>query len=210
MCRARATGNQQRGGHRSERASRPDQHPVTDAQQQPHQGRLAARRHESPAVSRSRERSGVGPQADRPVNGTQHLYLSGNHVVDLSPLKGLTRLSSLHLDGNQITDLRPIGGLKPLSSLDLENNKITDLSALAGLNSLQHLFLEGNPVSDLTPLITMARKDAEGEKRFAPFCMVYLSPHQGKAGQVAELSKYVHTVEVSAAKPEGHKGGKKK
>jgi len=56
----------------------------------------------------------------------------------------------------------------------------------------------------------MARKDAEGEKRFAPFCMVYLSPHQGKAEQVAELKKYLHTVEVSAAKPEGHKGGKKK
>jgi Leucine-rich repeat (LRR) protein len=111
------------------------------------------------------------------------------------------RLWSLYLDGNQIADLMPIGSLKLLSELDLKRNKIKEVSPLDGLSSLQYLSMEGNPVSDLTPLVVMAKKDAEGEKRFAPFWTVYLSPNQGKAAQVTELKKYVHTVEVAAAKP---------
>jgi hypothetical protein len=56
----------------------------------------------------------------------------------------------------------------------------------------------------------MAKKDAEGEKRFAPFWRVYLSSKEGKTAQVAELRKYVHAVEVSEARPPGETGASKK
>ena len=125
------------------------------------------------------------------------LSLSNNRVADLSPLKNATRLWSLYLAGNQITDLQPISGLKGLTSLDLSRNRIKDLSPLAGMTSLSYLSLEGNPVSDLAPLVSVAKKDAEGEKRFAPYLSVYLTPGPGSAAQVAELKKYVHDVHIA-------------
>ena len=130
------------------------------------------------------------------------LSLSNNRVTDLSPLKDATRLWSLYLDGNQIADLRPVSGLKGLSSLDLSRNRIKDLSPLAGITSLRFLSLEGNPVRDLAPLVNMAKKDAEGEKQFAPYLTVYLSPGQGSAEQVAELKKYVHDIHIEEANAE--------
>ena len=138
------------------------------------------------------------------------LSLSNNRVADLSPLKNDARLWSLYLAGNQITDLRPISGLKGLSSLDLAGNRIKDLSPLVGITSLRYLRLEGNPVNDLGPLVSMAKKDAEGEKQFAPYLMVYLSPGQGSAAQVTELKKYVHDVHIAETKTEDSITGKPK
>jgi internalin A len=130
------------------------------------------------------------------------LYLSNNRVTDLGPLKHASHLWSLLLAGNQIADLKPISGLKWLSSLDLKRNRIKDLSPLTGITSLTYLSLEENPVSDLTPLVNMTKKDAEGEKLFAPFLTIYLSPGQGSPGQLAELKKYVHEVNISGTRME--------
>jgi internalin A len=138
------------------------------------------------------------------------LSLANNKVADLTPLKNATRLWSLYLAGNQITDLHPISGLKALSSLDLTRNRIKDLSPLTGLTGLRYLLLEGNPVSDLAPLVSMAKRDAEGEKQFAPYLSVYLSPGQGSAAQVAELKKYVHDVHIAETKTEDKSAGKGK
>lgn len=138
------------------------------------------------------------------------LSLSNNRVADLSPLKNATRLWSLYLAGNQITDLRPISVLKGLSSLDLAKNRIKDLSPLAGITSLRYLMLEGNPVRDLAPLVNMAKKDAEGEKQFAPYLAVNLSPGQGSPAQVAELKKYVHDVHIAETIAEDKITGKSK
>jgi len=121
-------------------------------------------------------------------------------VADLSPLKNATRLWSLYLAGNQITDLKPISSLKGLSSLDLARNRIKDLSPLEGITSLRFLSLEGNPVTDLAPLVGMTKRDAEGEKQFAPYLTVYLSRGQGSAVQVSELKKYVHDVHIADTK----------
>ncbi len=142
----------------------------------------------------------LAPLAD--LTSLNTLSLSNNRVTDLSPLKNSPRLWSLYLAGNQITDLRPISGLNGLSSLDLTGNRIKDLSALAGITSLRYLRLEGNPVTDLGPLVSMVKKDAEGEKQFAPYLMVYLSSGQGTAAQVAELKKYVHDVHVAETRAE--------
>ena len=98
-----------------------------------------------------------------------------NAPVDISPLAGLTKLTSLQMggvviddlsavaglqnlisltvfNGEQALDLTPLAGLKNLQSLTLRNNKITDISPLAGLTSLTYLDLEGNEVTDVAPL----------------------------------------------------------
>ena len=80
------------------------------------------------------------------------LYLSGNEISDLSPLAGLTALTTLYLSGNEISDLSPLAGLTALTTLYLSGNEISDLSPLAGLTALTTLRLTGNEISDLSPL----------------------------------------------------------
>src|SRR5690606_24348388 len=96
------------------------------------------------------------------------------------------------MDRNQVADLSPLSGLKWLSTLALRNNKISDLKPLAGLTELRYTFLEGNPLKDLSPLVEMARKDAEGEQRFAPYWNLYLDleslPEEAKQ-QVEQLKE---------------------
>ena len=53
------------------------------------------------------------------------------------------------------------------------------------------LFLQKNKISDVGPLAESAKKDAEGEKRFAPFMHLYLSENpltdEAKKDQLAAL-----------------------
>ena len=64
-------------------------------------------------------------------------------------------------------------------------------SPLASFTELRYLFLEQNKIQDLGTLVAMAKKDAEGEKRFAPFLRVYLAGNPlndtAKKRQAAEL-----------------------
>ena len=138
--------------------------------------------------------SNLSPLAE--ITTMNSLYLANNQIKDVGPLAKMNKLWSLYLEGNQVSDLKPLGGLKWLSSLDLRKNKVKDLSPLSTLTSLNFLMLEGNPISDLTPLIAMAQKDAEGEKRFAPFLTVTVG-HSAKSAQVTALKKFVHTVTVN-------------
>ena len=85
------------------------------------------------------------------------------------------KLWSLYLAGNQVSDLKPLGQLRFLSSLDLTDNRITDLSPLEPLTELRYLILNNNRISDLGKLVSMSKKDFEGEKRFAPYLRLYLA-----------------------------------
>ena len=62
------------------------------------------------------------------------------------------------------------------------------------MTELRYLIIENNIISDLTPLVAMAKKDAEGEKRFAPFLRIYLSGNplseEAKTKQLEELRSY--------------------
>jgi internalin A len=116
------------------------------------------------------------------------VYLSNNQIADISPLFGLPRLTSLYLDQNQITSIAGINNLKRLSSLSLSRNQIADVSPLNGLTGLYHLFLEDNRISDLAPLYDMAKKDHDGEKRFAPFINLYLKGNPLKASARTQLN----------------------
>ncbi|MCG9132796.1 leucine-rich repeat domain-containing protein [Candidatus Poribacteria bacterium] len=81
------------------------------------------------------------------INLTLWLNLAGNTISDVSPISGLTKLTTLHLYGNTITDIAPLSGLTQLRMLHLSNNNISDVSALTGLARLAHLNVERNPLS---------------------------------------------------------------
>lgn len=147
------------------------------------------------------------------LTGLQSLEVSDNEIVDLKPLSGLTNLSSLSIANNKISDPSAIAGLlrlwslslsgngitsltglkelKQLCVLSLKGNRIADLSPLSGLPALRMLFLENNQIRDLDVLVDMATKDAQNEKRFAPFVKIYLSGNPlsdaARTSQAAEL-----------------------
>ena len=149
------------------------------------------------------------------LTGLQYLHLAGNQISDLAPvakLRALTslylsdndikylrhvgdlrKLWSLYLDGNAVEDSEPLRGLTNLSSLDLRDNQVSALSPLLGLTDLKYLFLEGNKVKTLASLVAMARIDAEGDQRFAPYWRIYLADNplsdDAKGDQIAELKK---------------------
>ena len=80
------------------------------------------------------------------------VWVNSNSITDISPLAGLTNLTSLNLQSNSITDISPLKGLTKLTQLYLGGNTITDLSALEGLSNLTTLYLWGNSITDVSPL----------------------------------------------------------
>src|SRR5678815_1776665 len=74
-------------------------------------------------------------------------------VSDLSPIKGLTKLTVLRAPGNRIADLGPVAGLTELTVLDMDDNdRIESLAPVAGLTKLTELSAETNLLTDLEPV----------------------------------------------------------
>ena len=90
------------------------------------------------------------------------LDLNFNNVVDVRPLAELRRLNYLDLWGNEISDLGPLENLEDLFSVDLDDNEITDIRPLAGLSILEALHLNGNAVTDISPLADLEALDTLG------------------------------------------------
>lgn len=76
------------------------------------------------------------------------LSLSGNDLIDISPLRGLSRLVNLYLRDNSISDISALEGLTGLQQLELQENRIRDISPLQGLAELRGLNLKGNRIGD--------------------------------------------------------------
>ena len=128
----------------------------------------------------------------RPLAGLKNmsaLYLGYNQIEYIYPILGLPKLASLHLSVNRITSIEGIGQLKWLSSLSLDGNQIYDLIPLDGLQNLNFLFLEYNQIQDISPLISMARSDQEGERRFA-LLKLYLKGNRVRKSQIEKLKEY--------------------
>lgn len=132
----------------------------------------------------------IGPLAA--LERLNSLYLSHNQITDIGPVKGLKKLWSLYLDHNQICDLTPVAELKGLTTLAVRDNQVSDLGPLEQLRLSNFLFLERNKLENLDVLVRMAKADAEGDKRFAPFWRIYLAGNplsdEAKEHQVAELT----------------------
>lgn len=100
------------------------------------------------------------------------------HGIDLSPLTGMTKLTSLQMacvpvsdisvvknmpelisftawGGGLITDISPLAGLPKLQALTIRENKITDVSPLAGMTNLIYLDISDNQITDVTPLASL-------------------------------------------------------
>ena len=76
--------------------------------------------------------------------------INSNSVSNLSPISGLTSLTSLHLDANNISDISAVTGLTQLTNLSLGGNNISDLSPLVantGLGSGDMVNVRGNPLN---------------------------------------------------------------
>lgn len=102
------------------------------------------------------------------------LHLGRNRIRDIAPLAKLNDLWTLKLDNNQISDISALATLR-VESLDLGHNQIADVAALKNQPRLTFTFLQGNQITDISPLVEMARKDAEGDQRFAPYWRLYLA-----------------------------------
>lgn len=89
------------------------------------------------------------------LTGLTSLTLSGNGITDLEPLSKLTNLTELNLVNNQIKQLDPLSGLVNLSLLRLGSNQIEDLSPLSGMNHLTQLTAENNGISSLQPIANL-------------------------------------------------------
>ncbi|MDE0178824.1 MAG: leucine-rich repeat domain-containing protein [Gammaproteobacteria bacterium] len=100
-----------------------------------------------------------------PLTGLTNLTtldLNFNNVVDVRPLAGLTRLNYLDLWGNEISDLTPLENLVDLFWMGLDDNEITDIRPLAGLSIIEALHLNGNAVADISPLANLEALDTLG------------------------------------------------
>lgn len=100
------------------------------------------------------------------------------HGIDLSPLAGMTKLTSLQMacvpvsdisvvknmpdlvsftafGGGLITDISPLAGLPKLQALTIRENKIADVTPLAGMTNLLLLDISDNLITDVTPLASL-------------------------------------------------------
>ncbi|MCE6031261.1 MucBP domain-containing protein, partial [Lactiplantibacillus pentosus] len=76
-------------------------------------------------------------------------YYNGD-VTDISPLSGLTKLTSLNIQHNRVSDLSPIAHLTNLKELEVAYNNIADLSVFKDLPNLTRTTYGGQTI--LEPL----------------------------------------------------------
>ena len=93
--------------------------------------------------------SDLSPLKDLPLD---HLGISYNPVSDLSPLAGMVELANFHCDRCQISDISALAGLTRLTFLDLNNNYIRSIEPLRRVNDLAEVYISDNDIEDLSPL----------------------------------------------------------
>jgi internalin A len=75
-------------------------------------------------------------------------YIDPNYIIDLKPLVGLKKLTTLNLNNNSVKKIELLAGLTNLTNLDLSSNKISDVKSLASLSKLKVLNLKGNKLTN--------------------------------------------------------------
>ncbi|MEM6979773.1 MAG: leucine-rich repeat domain-containing protein [Planctomycetota bacterium] len=120
------------------------------------------------------------------MHNLRTLYAADNELTEIEPVAGLEKIWSLDVAGNRLTDLKPLSNLTWLTTVEVSDNKIESLSPLKGLRDLDLLILSGNPLSSIDPLVDMCQADAEGDRRFAPYLDVYLTPEQMESSALVD------------------------
>jgi Leucine-rich repeat (LRR) protein len=98
------------------------------------------------------------------------LQLSGNGIIDLTPIRCMNQLTHLGLDHNCISDASPLSGLTTLSNLNVAKNALADGTPLSNLTGLTGLSLDGNSVGDISflsslgqlKLLSLSRNNIQG------------------------------------------------
>jgi len=85
------------------------------------------------------------------------LDLSKNKIIDLRPLKTLTKIQSLSLADNQIEDLSPLAEINALQYLELSRNRVKNVQTLRSLTNLASLYLSHNQITDISPVVKLPR-----------------------------------------------------
>jgi len=145
----------------------------------------------------------------RNIEGVQHLRsinevsLGVHAISDISPLAGLTNLTTLQLNHNEIVDLSPLTNLVHLTTLRLNSNRITDISPLAGLVNLTTLTLGAqfivmvNAVERANPLVIRNMITNVDESLIAPVSIsnsgTYAVPYITWHGLAADLAAVSYT-----------------
>ncbi|WEV72666.1 leucine-rich repeat domain-containing protein [Bifidobacterium sp. ESL0790] len=73
----------------------------------------------------------------------------GRKDTDLTPLKGLTGLTTLHLNQGKFKSIAPLAGLVNLQELDISEDEIADITPLAGMANLTWLNVSGNTLNSI-------------------------------------------------------------
>jgi len=90
------------------------------------------------------------------------LNLRGNNINDITPLANMAQLADLSLGGNQISNIASLAELIQLRYLDIMDNQISDVTALTSLPNLVFLDAVRNQIADVTPLATLTNLDFLG------------------------------------------------
>ena len=90
----------------------------------------------------------------------------GPEFSDVTPLAGLTNLTSLALISTEVSDVTPLAGLTSLKRLNLEHTEVSDVTPLTGLTSLLELKLGNTHVS---------KEDYEMLQKALPNCKITLT-----------------------------------
>lgn len=87
------------------------------------------------------------------LTNLETLHIRGEYLEDISPLKGLVKLTELYLDWcPEISDLSPLKELVNMEKLSFYHGSIEDLMPLANMVLLKELNLGKASVSDLSGL----------------------------------------------------------
>lgn len=109
------------------------------------------------AAIRERIRKPEGELTRADYNRVTFLNLSGKGLVDISPLRVLTKLRHLRLDYNDVADLSPLANSVELEKLELTGNRLKSLAPVAKMTKLRWLTFARNEVADLSPLVGLTR-----------------------------------------------------
>ena len=104
--------------------------------------------HNSPSLNLS----GLGlynmPHQIRQCTSVKRLYLRGNAIWDFSFLESLPQLELLYLQGNTMKNLRPLRHLKGLKDLNMIETEMNDATIVGELVQLENFFCGKNAVED--------------------------------------------------------------
>ncbi len=109
------------------------------------------------AAIRERIRKPEGELTQADYDRVTFLNLQGKGLVDISPLRDLTKLRHLRLDYNDLTDISPLANAVEMDKLELTGNRLKSLAPVANMTKLRWLTFARNEVSDLSPLAKLTR-----------------------------------------------------